>query len=167
MKRKRIGQAVTDQSMRRFEPTMREQIDLFLEELNQASKNSSPVDMTNKCKLLGLDIAGRLAFGYGLDLQTNPANRFLIPGMVGENHLHNMLMQFPLLTPIKKIVYFINQAPLRRSKVILDRLIASRLAEDKDAKHDLYSVTADYLSPTDIFREAIFFLPAGTSELNA
>lgn len=63
VKRKVVGQAVNDKAMRAFEPTMLEQVDIFIEQLLASAHDCSPVNMTERCKWLGMDIVGLLAFG--------------------------------------------------------------------------------------------------------
>lgn len=64
--------------MHTFEPTMVEQRNIFLTRLLKSSRNSSPVDMTDKTRRLGMDIAGLLGFGYDLGLQFNEENEFML-----------------------------------------------------------------------------------------
>lgn len=51
-------------------------------------------------------------------------------------------------------------------------IIQSRMTLDKDAKHDFYSIaagdvnTAEGIKRSELWAEAVFFLPAGKSMLN-
>lgn len=81
IKRRLVGQAVNEKAMREFEPTMTEQIDVFLGQIQEASKTSTPLDMTDHLKRLGMDIVGLLAFGFPLNLQTDPTYRFMTKGL--------------------------------------------------------------------------------------
>jgi cytochrome P450 len=77
-KRRIIGQGINDRSMREFEPLMLGHIDTFVQELAKTCKDqASVVDMTDRCKFLGLDIIAQLGFGTALDLQTSTRNRFI------------------------------------------------------------------------------------------
>ncbi|KAK8035119.1 hypothetical protein PG993_010114 [Apiospora rasikravindrae] len=77
-KRQVMGQPINDRSMRIFEPTMSQQIDVFLRLLLQGSHSSEPQNMTDRCQRLGFDTVGHLAFGCDLKLQTEEANRVMI-----------------------------------------------------------------------------------------
>ncbi|KAI1380413.1 cytochrome P450 [Hypoxylon crocopeplum] len=167
-KRKLIGQATSERSMRIFEAKMMEQIDIFLGIL--ASSTGAPVNMTEKLKRLGMDIVGLLAFGYPLNTQTDPVNRFLISAHVMGNFRSNLFMQFPFLkaTRIYSLLERFAVAEVRRYFSTIERIIALRVAEDKHARHDLYSLVADQINPEDeylkgseIWAEAVFFFPAG------
>ncbi|KAI1640707.1 hypothetical protein F4809DRAFT_637508 [Biscogniauxia mediterranea] len=72
-KRKILSQATSERWMRLFEPTMLEQVDIFLKELMVLS--SLPVNMTDRCGYLAVDVVGHLAFGYPLNFQTQKARR--------------------------------------------------------------------------------------------
>ncbi|CAJ2500518.1 Uu.00g033710.m01.CDS01 [Anthostomella pinea] len=62
-KRKFIGPALTERSMRTFGPIMAAQIGLFLkQQLYSASHTGTPVDMTERCQRIGVDVVGLLAF---------------------------------------------------------------------------------------------------------
>lgn len=65
-RRRLIGQAVTERTMRSFAPNMLELIDDYLG-LILASPNA--VNMTQRTRLLAPDVVGRLAFGYDLGMQ--------------------------------------------------------------------------------------------------
>ncbi|KAI0195916.1 cytochrome P450 [Astrocystis sublimbata] len=65
-KRKYIGQALSERSMRNFEPAMESQVTIFLKELLKSAEAKAPADMTKRCQRLGLDVIGLLSFGWGL-----------------------------------------------------------------------------------------------------
>lgn len=93
-KRKVIGQAVTDRAMRLFESTLQQQVDIFIKKL---SESRDPVDITPRCRWVGLDTIGLLAFGFELNVQQDPEHRFVLDGMFAGNYKSNCLFQFPLL----------------------------------------------------------------------
>ncbi|OTA61523.1 cytochrome P450 [Hypoxylon sp. EC38] len=168
LKRKLIGQATSERSMRVFETTMAEQIDTFLRIL--ISSSGSPVNMTERLKRLSMDIVGLLGFGYPLNTQTDPTNRFLISAHVFGNFRSNLFMQFPFAkaTGIYSFLERLATNEVQRYFSTMERIIASRVAEDKHARHDLYSIVADQMSPngeymkdSEIWEEAVFFFPAG------
>ena len=66
-----MGQVLTERSMRTFEPTMTAQIDIFLRLLLASCQSGSPVEMTQRCQRLGVDIVGLLAFGYPFNTQAS------------------------------------------------------------------------------------------------
>lgn len=175
MKRRLIGQAINDKAMRDFEPTMMAQIDVFLDQIKEASNTSTPIDMTDRLKRLGMDIVGLLAFGFPLNMQTDPTYRFMIKGLSLGGYRAHCFMQFP---PIKRLglqhLLFI-AGWFQRAKYgqMMQRMIRTRLSEDKHARHDLYSVLADHLDNTtadgittsQLWSEALFFFPAGPYSL--
>ncbi|KAI1386173.1 cytochrome P450 [Hypoxylon trugodes] len=142
-----------DRFMRRFEPTMVEQVDIFLEQLLIASRKSIPVDMTDRAKRLGMDIAGLLGFGYDLRLQTSDEN-------------------YPILKAIGKSGFwayvFFHCPSLRfwaRPSTLLSAgsVIISRTSREKRAKRDLYSLVSDALDSeaggvrqSDLWSDATF-----------
>ena len=157
--------------MRIFEPTMTEQINVFIKQLLTPARASTPVNVSQRVKFMALDIVGLLAFGYQLNLQTSSKNRHMIGRLKGGNHRLNTYMQYPLLAKLhlEVIVYVLMLMKKESYLRLLESMIASRLKEEKHAKHDLYSVVIDEMqaSPGDnitvgeIWSEALFFFPAG------
>ncbi|KAI1496789.1 cytochrome P450 [Biscogniauxia marginata] len=151
VKRKLIVQVVSERSMRIFEPTM-EQIDIFIQQLLQSTQNSEaprPLNMTPLAKSLGLDIVCLLAFGYPLNTQTAATNHHIRDGIPAVFHLFTDA----------------RQRRMRYQKTI-EHLVNSRVAEDKNARHDLYSMAADAVDAqeiraSEIWAEALFFFLAG------
>lgn len=157
--------------MRIFEPTMIRQIDTFLCIILSSSQSQSPVNMTEKLKRLGIDTVSLLAFGYPLNTQVDTKYRFLIDAHTFGNYRVNLFMQFPLLKKIR-IYSFLElffAKEVRKYFNVIEHMIASRVAEDKHVRHDLYSMVADdmnpdgeqYLKDSEIWAEAGFFFPAG------
>ncbi|KAI0017200.1 cytochrome P450 [Xylariomycetidae sp. FL0641] len=161
-KRKLIGRAVTEQSMRGFEPTMAAQIDIFLRQLlPQSSSQENPsgeraVNMSERLKRLGYDVVGHLAFGYALDTQTRARHRF-----------------WPLLRR-GRLEAFLRRRPRSlhaRLMRLIEAMVAARLAQPRDARRDLYFHVADELATSggtgdnirlgELWPEAVFFIPAG------
>ncbi|KAI1259224.1 cytochrome P450 [Xylariaceae sp. FL1019] len=174
-KRKLIGQAITDKAMRSFEPTMIEQIEVFLEQIQLASPSvdPQPVNMTDLTKRLGADIVGHLAFGYALDTQTRSDNRFLLRGLAVGTYQNNSFMQFPLLKHMgfhKLVPLVAGYSARARYTKMLQEMIVARLSQEKHAKNDLYSFVVDHLDTggsnhgvktSELWSEALFFFPAG------
>ncbi|XDG07561.1 hypothetical protein ABKA04_007176 [Annulohypoxylon sp. FPYF3050] len=135
--------------MHTFEPTMVKQTNIFLAQLLKSSRNSSPVDMTDKTRRLGMDIAGLLGFGYDLGLQVNDENEF-------------MLTMLDMMTPK------ISSGKIREKYLgMMENIVTTRMSEGKHARHDLYSIVADALDAeygglrqSELWAEANFFLTA-------
>ncbi|KAF1955978.1 cytochrome P450 [Byssothecium circinans] len=173
VKRRIIGQGVNERSMREFEPLMMEHVDTFVRELAKSCKDNKAnvVDMTERCKYLGLDVIGQLGFGAAFNLQTSTENRFMVAGLETSNFRTNLYIQFPLLKKIGMEVAlypFILTSQMRYYKMLRD-LIVARRSEGKHDKKDLYSFVVDIKDPEtgegmrlrDIWSEAAFFMPAG------
>ncbi|KAI1136916.1 cytochrome P450 [Hypoxylon sp. FL0543] len=170
IKRRLVGQALSDHSLRRFEPTLLEQIDRFLKVILQASKTSNPVNMTPASRYLGLDIIGQLGFGYDLSLQTDNEHRFLTKGIVSSNFRINLSMQFPLLIRLRVdiLASLIPNSIRARLLATVEKMVTTRLAQPIDAKRDLLSFIAPKLETdlkdvqkADLWPEAVFFFGAG------
>jgi cytochrome P450 len=128
-KRRVVGAAINDRSMRQFEPTMVKEVDIFLLQLLSSSQLSRPVNMSSKLKRLGIDIVGHLAFGQPHQTQTDPKHRFLIGGITAAGLHNNALMQFPslaqpwILYPLKLLTLRQQQKGLAK----LEKLTQQRL----------------------------------------
>ena len=172
IKRRLIGQAVNDKAMREFEGTMMGEIDVFIGQLREASKTSTPVNMTDRLKRLGMDVVGLLAFGFPLNTQTEPTYRFMIRGLSVGGYRTHCTMQFPFIRRLGFQYLLLMAAWSQRMKYMqmMQRMIRTRLSEEKHARHDLYSVVADHLDNTaadgittsQLGSEALFFFPAGS-----
>lgn len=158
--------------MRDFEPTMLGQIDLFIEHIREATKTCTPVDMTDCLKRLGMDIVGLLAFGFPLNMQTDPTYRFMVKGLSFGGYRAHCFMQFP---PIRRLGFqhllgIVGRSQRVKFGEMMQRMIRTRLSEDKNVRQDLYSVVADHLDNTaadgittsQLWSEALFFFPAGS-----
>ncbi|KUI69430.1 putative cytochrome P450 12c1, mitochondrial [Cytospora mali] len=97
--------------------------------------------MTPRCLYLGGDIICHLAFGYPLDTQTSPTNRPFLAAMSTINARISLYMNWPatsiVLNPLIKWLDRKRAAYFRKS---IQTMIRTRMAMDKDAKHDLYSM---------------------------
>ncbi|KAI2618438.1 cytochrome P450 [Hypoxylon sp. NC1633] len=164
------ARAINDKAMRAFEPTMIDQVDIFINQLLASSRGSNPVDMTDHCKRLGMDIVGLLAFGFPLNMQTQETNRFMLRGLAIGTYQNNCFMQFPLLKKLglHNALLLLGYSQRMRYKRILQTMIKSRLLEGIHSRNDLYSFVVDHLdnsadgmTTTDLWGEALFFFPAG------
>jgi cytochrome P450 len=179
LKRKLIGQAISERAMRLFEPTMIEQIDimisLFMESCQSASsKQPASVNITTLCKRLGVDVIGHLAFGFSLNTQTDDTYRFLIPGLVAGNLRANLYLQWPTLkrAQIDYILTLLTRKQRNRYFDLVDKMLTARLAQDVHAKTDLVSFLSEGFDAeaikerdeiVNILRwDGIFFFSAGS-----
>jgi cytochrome P450 len=169
-RRQLIGQVLTERSMRVFEPTMIEQVNLFVRNLLHESQKSNPVEMTTQIRRLGVNIAGLLGFGYDLRLQTDDENQFIQTVLDGGTWASNVMLHYP--TPRRLRLGLLLMLPLFKVRDkylnLIETMITSRMTQPKDAKHDLYSFVADALDSGsdglrqgDLWAEANMFLSAG------
>ncbi|KAI0141770.1 cytochrome P450 [Xylariaceae sp. FL1272] len=165
-KRQIIGQALTDRSIRSFEPTLLEKLDITLQQILESTRTYSPVDITKQSRNLALDIVGQLAFGYDLNIQTTEDNHFVLKGMTFGNFRGNVYQHLPSLSKlyIDKIGDRVFYEARERYFRLMDKMISSRVSQEKDAKHDFYSFVADSFKNNgrggNLWLEAIFFLVA-------
>ncbi|KAI1295901.1 benzoate 4-monooxygenase cytochrome P450 [Xylaria venustula] len=172
IKRQHVGRISTESSIRTFESKLSQQVNVFMRQLLSSCQEDtgSAVNMSQRCRYLGLDIAGYLGFGYALNLQTDSTYRYLVDAMMIASWRLNMYMQFPVLRKLRLEIIFYLLAVFKEQSVLqtLSKMIRSRLAKDKHAEHDLYSFMADSLetpqedriTASEIWTEGIFFFPA-------
>ncbi|KAI1375795.1 cytochrome P450 [Hypoxylon crocopeplum] len=168
-RRRIVGPTVNERSMRAFEPTMVEQVDIFIKQI--ALSHRAPIDMLTRCNYLGMDIIGLLSFGFPLHCQEEEKYRFLSDDLAENNCRLNAYMQIPTIAkyrlqgPIDMIWYKAQEKGFR----LIEFMIKSRMVQDQHARHDLYSFVADALKTEegktlrvhDLWMEAIFFIVAG------
>ncbi|KAK7963367.1 hypothetical protein PG996_008942 [Apiospora saccharicola] len=168
-KRRLIGHAISDKSLRAFEPTLIDQIDMFLQQLLVASRQSKAVEMSERSKHLGMDIVGFLSFGYPLQMLTTSDNHFIMRGLKIGAFQANAFMQWPLLKKlgVQHLMIYLGKKQRVQYLRALQNMISTRLAQGRHAKQDLFSFAADYVdSPkneigtSELFGEALFFFPA-------
>ncbi len=172
-RRQLVAPVVNDKSMRMFEPTMIEQVDISIQELAPSSQSREPryIDMTARCKYLGMDIFGLLAFGYHLRLQSEEPNRFIIDTLKASNYLLNLKMQQPLLARLNLDIFLYLRAILRGRSYLstIEKMTKARMSQDEHAQRDFFSfVTNEIKTSRDgkvwgsaIWAEAIFSLSTG------
>ncbi|KAI1762950.1 cytochrome P450 [Hypoxylon sp. FL1150] len=172
-RRQLVAPVVNERSMQKFEPVMVEQIDLFIQTIRQSCEgdNTYALDMTDKCKYLGMDIVGLLAFGYHLRLQTEENNRFIIDTLKITNYGLNLCMQQPLLARLHLEVLLFLRAAIKGKSYLrtIEKMIRERVSQEKHAHHDFFSYVANRMKTStgnnvwgsEIWTEAIFFLSAG------
>ncbi|KAF2872743.1 cytochrome P450 monooxygenase-like protein, partial [Massariosphaeria phaeospora] len=170
IKRRMISKALSEQKMRQFEPIMTQHITIFLQQLLKASRTGDPLDMSDRCKRLGMDIIGRFGFGYTLNMQTEDTNHFVVPGLAGGSYKNNVYMQVPMVKWFGFEYFFPKLYKLRmKYYYLLQRMVKERLGEGKDAKEDLFAHVMEAKDPEtgteinlgELVSEATFFFPAG------
>ena len=174
-RRQMAGAALTDRAMRKFEPTMIREIDVFLKLILESSRSSDStgqiVDLTDRCRRLGIDISGQLAFGFELKTQTEATNRFLQEGITAANAHNNVLIQFPFLNShiFAAPLHVLTTGPRNEAFAFVDKMVNTRLSEGKDARQDYFAQIVDQLPKgedlrkSDLWSEALFMIPAGLS----
>ncbi|KAI1084876.1 cytochrome P450 [Whalleya microplaca] len=172
VRRQLIGRAVSEHSMRIFEPTMLDQIDLLLREIFHSTQRSqsTTINMTERARLLGFDLAGLLAFGYNLNLQAREENRFVLPMLEAGFFWSSVFLHWPLTRRFSIALAILKVFRRLRSQYLslVEYIISSRTKQDKHAQHDLYSIVAEELDSSEsngireseLWAEAIVFLPA-------
>ncbi|KAH9901774.1 cytochrome P450 [Xylariomycetidae sp. FL2044] len=167
-KRQVIGQPINERSMRTFEPTMLEQVDIFLRIVRDSSAASVPLNVTERCQRLGFDIVGHLAFGCALKLQTQAENRLFLSFLRGAKGRVAVYMQYPFLAPLESVLRMLPSSQRKRFRRKLSQIIQTRVSEGHEGKHDLYSIVAANVARgapdplgSDMWAEAIFFITAG------
>ncbi|KAI1874420.1 hypothetical protein JX265_004628 [Neoarthrinium moseri] len=169
-RRQLIGQVLTNRSMRTFEPVMIEQVNIYLQKLLAHSQCSQPVEMTKITRQLGFNIAGILGFGYDLGLQTEETNQFMLPMLDAGTLWSSVFLQYPGARRFRLALVTVHAFRTLREKYlgIIEKMISSRTALAKDAKHDLYSFVSEALNDqsdnglrqSDLWGEANLFLTA-------
>jgi cytochrome P450 len=171
IKRRMIGKGLSEQKMRSFEPVMLKKIDVFLRNIRASVGSGEAVDMTDRCKRLGLDIIGQFGFGASLNLQINDKNSILLNGMMAAIYRSNVYLQTPFVKWLGVGLALLPSLYRLRTEYggLLKELIVDRLAEERDAKEDLFSYVVDAtdtetgtkMKLSELWSEATFFFPAG------
>ena len=169
-RRRLIGPALNDRSVRVFEPTIIEQVDIFIQEL-AVSHSGRTIDVTERVNRLGVDIISLLSFGFPLKSQTSEEYRFLTEVMAESNRRMNVYMQIPMIPKyrIQRYINLIWKKSFEKFLRLLDLMIKNRMSEDVHAKYDVYSFLADALKTDegknfrahDLWMEALLFIIAG------
>ena len=167
-KRKIISQPIEGRALKEFEPTIIEQIDIFISQVHAASVSGQHVNMSELCPRLGIDIIGHLAFGYSLNLQTEDTYRFLPPAFDLGRARINLFMLYPPLTILDRLIKYLTRSKRERILAMLRTMIAARTVQDKNAKPDFYSFASGNMDEgsgdfenSELWAEATFFVTAG------
>ncbi|KAK7981327.1 cytochrome P450 [Apiospora saccharicola] len=177
-KRKIVGHAFSQRSIRSFEPALLSQVDIYLEQLLALSSSQQQqqfVNMTEKLGRLAADIIGQLALGYDLATQTSEENRFLPRSMTLSFFVGNISHHFPAFYRVHTnwvFDYLLYETREKFSR-LLEKMVKSRLALDTHAVPDFFSFVADELPPGEaaktrdsvIWKESLVFLAAGADSV--
>ena len=154
-KRKVINQGLSDQRMREFEPSLNHHVDNFIQKLADNLRSgrpgewSDPVNMTDMCKNLGLDIMGQYGFGQSLQLLDKPDNRIIVPAFAQSSLLVGTFGQFPDLAKWKVHFPLVVAILGTRKKYLklINGLIEERSKLGKDARPDMFSFVSGAVDP--------------------
>lgn len=95
-RRQLVGATLTDRAMRKFEPTMAAEVDVFIKQILKSTQGSNKlVNASELCRRLAVDVIGQLSFVYPLKTMTEPTCRFLQEGFSAGNAHNNVMFQFP------------------------------------------------------------------------
>lgn len=155
-KRKVVGQAFTEQSIREFEPTIIDNVNIFLDEISKAPKLldpasdwSVPLDMSLLCRYLSIDIMGSLGFGQSFNLLSSDKNRFIIQVMDAAGLMTGIYAQYPRLKycGFADLMNILGGKMRGRFGKLARDLTETRLKEGKKSKKDLFSFLIDAQNP--------------------
>ncbi len=115
-----------------------------------------------------MDIVANLAFGFPLDLQVKDEHDYILSGFSIANFRINSYMNYPFLSKLGLDNLF-KKSPLRRKlRNVVQKMITTRLAQDKNERDDFYSFVMDSLEAkssdfqqSELFTESLFFISAG------
>ncbi|KAI0902840.1 cytochrome P450 [Ustulina deusta] len=169
-KRKMIAPALTERAVKSFEPSLMGHVATYLRQVLEASKNSEPLNMTEKARHLALDIVTELSFGSPLNVQTSDENRFvskaLAFGLYRGNIWHHVFYLSRLWAySFLDLIFFESREKYSR---LLDKLIRDRVARGPDGGRDFYAFITEGTELNDTARgksvwwEAHFLVVAGS-----
>jgi cytochrome P450 len=171
VRRRIVGQGLSERATRQFEPIMLQQVNVFLAKLLKASQQGEPVEMSEACKLLGFDISVELGYGYNLKLQTSQENRWIVDAISTSNWRINLYIQWPFLKNLKleTLLLPILLPRVLRYHRLVSTMVRSRKSQEKHARPDLFSFVSEYkdpetgksLSSKELWSESTFLIPAG------
>ncbi|KAI1334900.1 cytochrome P450 [Xylariaceae sp. FL0016] len=150
-RRQLVGQILTDTSMRAFEPTMTCHVDILMSTILSTIQEGTALDISEESRRLGFDIAGQLAFGYDLRLQTEATNRFMLAMITKGTFWSSVFLHYPGARRFRLGLIAVKAFRQLREPyfALMQNMIHSRMAEEVDAKHDLFSRLAPALRAND------------------
>lgn len=168
-KRKVMSQGLTDQCIRRFEPTLLAHVDVFIKRLYRGAVGAWPaqaLNMTECCRHLSYDVMGAFGFGQPFRMQTSDDNHFLLHAVKTLMHKVSVYVQHPALQTLRLEALFSRRSSRMRARYarLMADLVQRRLAAGRDAQHDLFAFLAHAgeFSADELWAESRFLLIAGT-----
>jgi cytochrome P450 len=167
-----VGAALTERATRSFEPTLMEQVDVYLKLLLQTSRESQPINVTERAKWLALDVVGKLSFGYQLEAQTREDNRFVSSALAFGIYRGNLWHYFYFTSKVYfyRLFDWIFFDSRERYFGLLEKMITSRVEQGADGHRDFYSFISEMNQETgndirkgELWGEANLLLIAGQS----
>ncbi|KAF2868355.1 cytochrome P450 [Massariosphaeria phaeospora] len=170
-KRRIIAPVISERSMRVFEPDMWQQLEAFLVQLLQSSQQNQFVNMTPRCERLGVDVVGKLAFGYSLNTQTEPIHRVIVEGIKTRSNRSSLYFFWSFLRVFEPVFdWFEGRHDLDGFYRSVKTMIEARMSTPKESIHDFYALASGDIAPgepglisKDLWAEAVFFIAAGGS----
>lgn len=170
-RRQLVGQILTDTLIRGFETIITRQVDILVSNVLRATQSGAALDISEESRRLGFDIAGKLAFGFDLRLQTEETNRFMLTMITKGTFWSSVFLQYPGARRFRLGLVAVKAFRQLREPyfALMQDMIHSRMAEKPDAKHDLFSKLAPALKAdgdsgglrdSELWAEANLFLTA-------
>lgn len=163
-KRKTVGPAISERAMRFFEQDLNEEVDIFVTLLLESSQKHEVINMTPRCERLGVDIVGRLAFGFEPKSQREPTHRHVAEGIKARSAISSVYMSWPSLRILNPLFTWLStrrETDKENLYKSLRTMIGSRMALPKEAKHDFYAQVSGVMPPDELWAEAILIVGAG------
>jgi len=178
-KRRFMSKALSEKSVRDFEPTMITVIDTYIKSIAEpllhnksASEWSEPFEMTSLCRYIGYDATSSFAFGESLEMLTKTDNRFLVDAIGKVNIRSGIYMQYPSIAKYKleQRLFPKGAAVMAKFREVVTNMVIKRLEAGVNAKNDLLSSISGWedpktgkgLSREDIWLEGRTLLLAGS-----
>lgn len=176
-KRKVVSQAFSESAIRAFEPTMLNNIKIFIDQLARRCDVhanpegwSEPQDMSAITQYLTLDVMGEFGFGRAFELQTKATNRFLIDAINASSRVAGVYAQYPRLKDVG-VERWMKRGTWTRAKfgMLMKEMVEKRISQDVDASRDLFSFiinakdseTGEGFTLEEIWAESRLFMIAG------
>ncbi|PVH93502.1 cytochrome P450 [Periconia macrospinosa] len=170
-KRKLVGKAISEKSMREFEPIMVHHVNVLMQQLEWSRQNEAFTDMTTYIKRFGFDVVSDLGFGESLNLQTDPKYRFIMWWMQIFEVRNNTALQAPTFvwTGVDIPLFFLKLFRGNKFLQMIQGLTNRRQERGIKSRDDFFAYMMDSKNPItgkdtsmkEFLEEALFFFPAG------
>ncbi|KAG6986541.1 hypothetical protein G7Y79_00078g099950 [Physcia stellaris] len=160
-KRKVLAQGLSDDALKKFEPTLLACLSKFCEKLAEGQGD-----------YLTFDVMGEFGFGNAFNMLEKEENRFIIDAIAASNMRTSVYAQIPELAKFKlEKVFYPQGAKMRQRFLDLTRGLAeSRANLPKDHKGDLFSLVVEAKDPEtgkgfslpELWSESKFLIVAGS-----